>query len=96
MGLGTMGAGSSADAEGCAATVRSVSIVAHAVAEVVVGDGEPLVMAVPPECPGLVAALGEASAAAEPLVPVPAGVPLPSVPAPPDELAPPVSTVLLA
>lgn len=63
---------------------------------VVLGDGEPLVMVVPPGWLGAGAAIGGVPGAAELLVPVPAGVPLPSVPAPPDWFWPPVSTVLLA
>ena len=83
---------SAADAVG-GALVSSAVIVAHPAGEAPVGVGEPLVMAVPP-CPGLVAPPDALPTGDEPF-PVPAGVPLPSVPAPP-YCPPPLSTVVPA
>jgi hypothetical protein len=80
-----------ADAVG-GALVSSAVIVAQPAGEVGVGVGELLVMAVPP-CPGLMAPPGPLPADDAPF-PVPAGVPLPSVPAPPR--CPPLSTESLA
>jgi hypothetical protein len=80
-----------------AATVRAASTVAQAVAEGVVGDGEPLVMVVS-ACPGVGATAGVVPAADE-VVPAGTGLPFPSVPAPPVFCPPPplpVSTVLPA
>jgi hypothetical protein len=71
---------SAADVVG-GAPVSSAVIVAHPAVEVPAGVGEWLAMAVPPY-PGLVAPPG-ALPSDEALFPVPAGVPLPSVPAPP-------------
>jgi hypothetical protein len=68
--------------------------VGHPAAEAAAGDGEPLVMVASTARPGLVDPPG-----AEPrawVVASVAGVPLPSVPAPPDCFPPPVSTVELA
>lgn len=76
------------------ASVSSAVTVAHPAGVVPVGVGEPLVMTVPPSCPGLVAPPG-AEPPDDARFPVPAGVPLPSVPAPPC-WSPPVSTVVLA
>lgn len=95
-GAGTPGA-SCAVAVGCVPAVRSASSVGHAVAEAA-GDGEPLVIVELEAIPGLVVPPGAVPVACAE-VPVLAGVPLPSVPAPPvccPPPPPPLSTVVLA